>query len=233
MRVGRGSLLSTMNVCVNGSLLTYIPHVWGEVWTSFNPILASLFVRCMCETRCYTLKYVDSLRITYLSASLPGVSYLQSLSLKGISTIFQQPNKHLMVPVYLSICLSPFLHSTCETRATHLVFICGVCSLCRSVSHTHLLSLLLSFKGSDWISVLTLSTAPAPLQMTNLKRRREELWVKRTFLMKSFVIFHIVTFPFRVFCSWNTTIQALQLYVEWVSQWSALGMSPSLEKTFV
>lgn len=226
MRVGRGSLTSTMNVCVNGSLLTYIPHVWGEVWTSFNPILASLFVRCMCETRCYTLKYVDSLRITYLSASLPGVSYLQSLSLKGISTIFQQPNKHLMVPVYLSICLSPsLLLSTCETRATHLVFICGVCSLCRSVSHTHLLSLLLSLEGSDWISILTLSAAPASLQMTDLKRRREGLWVKRTF--------HIVTFPFRVFCSWNTTIQALQLYVEWVSQWSALGMSPSLEQTFV
>ncbi len=65
---------------------------------------------------------------------------------------------NLMVPVF-PVCLS----STCEMWASHLFFICSVCSPCL-FPHTHLLSLSLSLEGWDWISVLTISTAPAPLQ---------------------------------------------------------------------
>ncbi len=81
--------MSTLNVCVNECLLTYTLYVRAEVWTSVNPILASLQVCCMCETGGCMLKYTGSLWNPYLFLlSFPGVGYLQSLSPKGISTIF-------------------------------------------------------------------------------------------------------------------------------------------------
>ncbi len=123
-------------------------------------------------------------------------------------------------------CLPVCLSSTCEMWASHLFFICSVCSPCL-FPHTHLLSLSLSLEGWDWISVLTLSTAPAPLQMTNLKRRRERIMGrKRTMapsVHNSFIICYIVTFPFRLFLLLKQKHSSVTThYIEWISEGSNL-----------
>lgn len=129
-----------------------------------------------------------------------------------------------MVPVFLSVCLPP---ARCEppTSFSSAAFALPVCFLTLIFS----LSLTLSLEGWDWISVLTLSTAPAPLQMTNLKRRRERIMGRKHTMApsvhNSFIIYYIVTFPFRLFLLLKQKHSSVTThYIEWISEGSDLSL---------
>ncbi len=125
-----------------------------------------------------------------------------------------------MVPVFLSVCLPP---ARCEppTSFSSAAFALPVCFLTLIFSLSH------SLEGWDWISVLTLSTAPAPLQMTNLKRRRERIMGRKHTMApsvhNSFIICYIVTFPFRLFLLLKQKHSSVTThYIEWISEGSNL-----------
>lgn len=165
----------------------------------------------MCETGCYMLKYMGSLWGPYLLLflSLEWAIYKVWVLREYRPSSSNQINTLWCLSSCLSVCLRL---STCEMWASHLFFICTVCSPCL-FPHTHLLSLLLSLEGWDWISALTLSTAPAPLQMTNLKRRGERIMGRKRTMAPSVVSLSAILWLFHsgLFSSWNRNIQVLRL----------------------
>ncbi len=121
----------------------------------------------------------------------------------------------------LSVCLPP---ARCEPPTSfhlqHLLSL-SVSSLIFSLSHS-LSRLRLNQR-------LDLSTAPAPLQMTNLRGGGKELWVeKRTMapsVHNSFIICYIVTFPFRLFLLLKQKHSSVTThYIEWISEGSDLSL---------
>lgn len=154
----------------------------------------------MCEMGCYMLKYMASLWIPYLLLlflSLEWAIYKVWVLREYRPSSSNQINTFWCLSSCQSVCLSSALHLR-DVSLPPLFHLQRLLSLSVS-SHSSSLSL----EGWDWISALTLSTAPAPLQMTNLKRRRERIMGrKRTmapYVHNSFISCYIVTCPFRPF----------------------------------
>lgn len=116
-----------------------------------------------------------------------------------------------MVLVFLSVCLS----STCEMWASHLFFICGVCSPCL-FPHTHLLSLFRSLSRAEIESASWPSAQHLRLfKWLTWRGGGKELWVESILwrLPRTIVSLSAILWLFHsgFFSSWNRNIQVLRL----------------------